>query len=396
MKIFWNLAKINPKSFIFLLICKFFALLGAAMRVADVGIALRQGQSSLVSAFTAKQKSLQVVVDVLRHGRACLATLIGMLLFGWVHISTDLVSLAGVNLIAPQFAGYTMLLTNIKIICIWLLIFVMIFASTPKNLAKRFLSPHILTMRKVTWILVQFCIGITALGLLLFAVFPQSLLTNEALQHMRTEGLYKLGRPEIYQTPEASMHFLWSIWFLSTLALASTCFSGHETWTIVRTPYMVALCLAMKILIMMIIWGGPSAFHCMLGLNCDNRSSFHYSGKCLFGGQIPLLFQAMDVNEFQEPTPENGCRYYKNDVPDFEEEMTAIEFSTFPPGMTAGQCVGPHNCLPDDVRVWSTITLFIMTALSLVTSWVVHVSTRRDTPFLERPFQHADPASGSI
>ena len=110
------------------------------------------------------------------------------------------------------------------------------------------------------------------------------------------------------------MHFLWSIWFLSTLALASTCFSGHETWTIVRTPYMVALCLAMKILIMMIIWGGPSAFHCMLGLNCDNRSSFHYSRKCLFGGQIPTLFQSMDVNEFQEPTPENGCRYYKNDV----------------------------------------------------------------------------------
>ena len=353
-----------------------------------------------MSAFTAKQKSLQVVVDVLRHGRACLATLIGMLLFGWVHISTDLVSLAGINAIAPQFAGYTSLLLNIKIICTWMLIFVMIFASTPKNLAKRFLSPHILTMRKVDEKSLQnlqnrieihdflsnfvqnfnfsslsknFVLGYLDFGSVLYR---DLCVMHLVILGLPAESSHKRSTPTHAQrrfiqarhpgdlpnargvhaflmehlVPGHACACLHMLQRLKKNFIVFDCFStnfapksklllqnrvfvhsafenfvlGHETWTIVRTPYMVALCVAMKVLIMLIIWGGPSAFHCMLGLNCDNRSSFHYNGKCLLGEQIPSLFQQMPTNEFQEPTPDNGCRYYKTDVPDIEES-TAIE-----------------------------------------------------------------------
>ena len=73
--------------------------------------------------------------------------------------------------------------------------------------------------------LFRLCIGVVSLATLMFVVFDKPSLQMSELEEQAESqgGLPPLSDPKLYQTPETFLHFVWAIWFFSTLALSAKC-----------------------------------------------------------------------------------------------------------------------------------------------------------------------------
>lgn len=317
----------------------------ASLRASDCGIALLDKQDSLVSAFSTKRSDLSVVIDVLRHGKSCLAAIVGILLFGWTMLTTDFTTTILAALIAPQFGSFSSTLSIFKQLFTYTCLLSVIFSSSSTTLKKTNLSPIIFSSKNITWALVHFSSGIMIVFTLLFGVLPAPTITAADIKYQLNFGLEELGNINLYQTTEMSLLFLTISWFVATLAISTLLYVGRRSLFAFVIPTMI------YIIILTLIWGGPSHFNCFFGINCDNASSYLYNGNCIYGGQLASLQKELGSN-FMLPraTSDFQCRYYRGEfAPD---NAPTVKYF----GWVGKSCTGPNTCLDTWTRVSTTGT----------------------------------------
>ena len=175
------------------------------------------------------------------------------------------------------------------------------------------------------------------------------------------------------QTPEGSAISLFVIWWIVSVLFSASIVLNAPTGSYGFSNAFLFLAVLSKIIVVLLLWGGPSMFHCWLGINCDNDNAYHFTESCLYGPQLLKLNRHLGV-DFQMPRPnkQSRCRYAVTTISQESQSIMAI------PGCKK-QCFGPHNCITNHARLVLTVVFCGVTALSWVNSLVMVAFVRRKT-----------------
>lgn len=354
---------------------------GPALSSADIGIALASDISQLPSSFTASIPSVGVIPDVILHGRSCLAAAVGVLLFGFVHI---LVGTFGQLLLeGPRGALHSVVVTRTDIFHMTmpaLLSVSMIFFPAVRRLQKISIVRELLSEWTTIWTVFQLVVAFCSLAIVRFLIVMEPSIDDADLDWVRQYGSEELYRTKL-QTPESSLFALFGLWFLCTIAFSAALswYDPHRLFRL-RSPFLF-IAIATKLMILALLWAGPSAVTCRLGFNCDNAHAYDLTNSCLYGPQL-LGLNRQYGSAFFMPRPNSNnaavdqsrCRYVRGASanPDISMGITV-----FPPGLWQNQCLGPNNCIASATRWQFTGLLVSVSLLSAAGSLTVGWSFRR-------------------
>lgn len=159
--------------------------------------------------------------------------------------------------------------------------------------------------------------------------------------------------------------------------------------TVFRNYGMVAGYAALQLLMLYLIWGGPTPLHCMFHVNCDNHTSMNSSipvisslsvsglGGCFYGPQLHQIGRVPDPKTCDFP-----------DVPRADEVMKTFDYNDNGGYFGAPDvCRGANNCLSTTYKTQLTILLGVMTILVQGSYYVMNVwrsKARRVRPSVTR------------
>jgi len=308
--------------------------------------------------------ALPHLISVLRHGSVCLSSMEAVLFFGLVMALVHAISTSVINIWAPQYGINSNTQMDARLLVIYALVAGLVFVSPSVSVWRptfAMLSSRRFTARKLGWISGQCALGLISLSLLFF--FSEPSLSSEHL-NKDFHGNGNLAYPYYYETPQGGLFFIWSIWFLTTLAFSSKIvllerISNILTWQVLSA--FVAMCGIWAFLIIL-LWGGPSGLTCTFDINCDNEHSWIYFRKCIFGPQLPELKDALG-NNFVVPSPATGCRFYE--TPPQDSALVGRTVIQTLPFFPVNICSGPHNCIDNAARFATSIILSSMSVISV-------------------------------
>merc|ERR1711920_169800 len=247
------------------------------LRAAHAGLALSDAEASMVSPFSTGRdgKSLLTMVDVVREGRACLATNMGTFTYFMVYCFT-LTSLRTILVVraALSFGEFVWFLNDVGINIA--LVGAMTVSGPAEKLGKYRPTATLLGPRTLAGIIypIVSCwvlYFITAYGFLFSQEFYE---TTGGIFHpindIAIPSAAWMLRGDNYHSPVA-----WSFMFLTliTAAFVNT-YGGEFRASILKNKSVSGLYFLLVAFITFINWTPPNAVNCMFRVSCDTEASF--------------------------------------------------------------------------------------------------------------------------
>jgi len=332
------------------------------LRAAHAGLALSDAEASMVSPFATGRdgKSLMTVVDLIREGRACLATNIATFQYFIVYAFTltsirTILALHGA-LSLGEYVWVTMDI-GIGMVMIW----TMTLSKPTKELCHYRPTATLLGPRTLSAIFFPY---VTAM-IMLFA----------ALGVLWSKDWY------VELKPITDIHLLPSLWMLRGdnydsgvgaitlfLALVNTAYVNTYGGTFRRN---IITNIGVNVMYALFLFGlgwmllsPPNQFNCVYRVNCDSQESqaardltvlalFSAGGVggCFLGPQVKIwqeeMQPAMPPGKYWLPNTTTACMPPGHDT----TPLTSPEISQF-------GCVGPNNCFSWPLR-WQLLGIFL-------------------------------------
>eukprot|EP00400_MALV-I_sp_L67-5_P000678 gene678-415_t len=401
---------------------------GPAMNCADIGLALdfertklttarttetktEDGETTTESAiigglkttssvpptdFVAKNRDLSAFTDVLKHGRSALSAANSVLLFGFVSL---FLSSFGPMLLEGVRSAYLSFELQrgdaFRVVLVLIMAVAMVIYPTVKKLNAINSTKNLLTEWAICWAVFQLLVAFGALVACRYAIVGDEFSVNST----DLEWVGRYGSRDLYNsrltTTEQAMTSLFLVWFLCT-AIFSAALSWHDPFRLFawKSAFLYVGVLV-KALVMVLLWSGPGAFTCWVGVNCDNHSSFDWTGDCQKCGQLPTENRRMyeERAKFMNNLPDNASQTDKLKAPALYTDPQPTQARrcnwdlTSNGGPSGGasvlkvtnaffgndECVGSHNCINTAMR-WQFSLLLVLTTLvaaggSLALGW---------------------------
>merc|ERR1740117_1106104 len=165
---------------------------------------------------------------------------------------------------------------------------------------------------------------------------------------------------------ESSVVFFFLGLQLPTVAFAFSFGAEHRKPVFTNVAVVVTYVLIV-LFFFVLLWGGPSDFHCMFRVNCDSHTSESMYvpgvqeistgnlGGCFLGPHL-LEYKEKYGSEYEIPSDENGCNPHPS--VDISEEIQPRSDSISWLGHAT--CRGPHNCFDFHFRAVMSVLLTLM------------------------------------
>eukprot|EP00928_Gymnodinium_smaydae_P039404 TRINITY_DN2692_c0_g1_i4.p1 TRINITY_DN2692_c0_g1~~TRINITY_DN2692_c0_g1_i4.p1 ORF type:complete len:1393 (+),score=138.01 TRINITY_DN2692_c0_g1_i4:564-4181(+) len=249
-----------------------------ALRVAHVGLALSEAEASMVSPFSSRKglddlgyMSLSAIVDLIKEGRACLATNMATFMFFMVYslsfTTSKLVLIVAGDMVYGEWHF---------LFCDILLGIGMVYAMTQSHaadtLANRRPTSALLGVRTVTSI---FCI--LFIYWLFLAVSMCDLLYGSGGNFYEPFVTQYIELPAQEWTKKGD-NYLVAMFFLltiTTVSSAAVAFSFGDVFRagVYKNVHLAFLYLSVMGLVFYFTWSSPTDITCLFRINCDNRHS---------------------------------------------------------------------------------------------------------------------------
>eukprot|EP00928_Gymnodinium_smaydae_P059445 TRINITY_DN4278_c0_g1_i3.p1 TRINITY_DN4278_c0_g1~~TRINITY_DN4278_c0_g1_i3.p1 ORF type:complete len:462 (+),score=46.33 TRINITY_DN4278_c0_g1_i3:122-1387(+) len=250
-----------------------------ALRVAHVGLALSQTEASMVSPFFSCKgrdelgyPSLSAVVDLIKEGRACLATNMAtfmlFMVYGLVMTTSRLVlTLAGDMCYGEWDFVFCDILLGIG----------MVYAMTQchaaeESLANRRPTSALLGVRTVASILGALCVYWLFLTITVF-----DLMHGTGAQFYEPFDSQHVEL-QVHEWTKKGDNYITAVFFLftvSTVASAAVAFSFGDVFrtSVFKNVRLLSSYGIVMILVFVLTWSSPNNLTCLFRVNCDNKHS---------------------------------------------------------------------------------------------------------------------------
>jgi len=357
------------------------------LRAAHAGLALSDAEASMVAPFStgrlgkglaSKDISLTTVPDLIREGRACLATNIATFQYFMVYafvlttVRTLFLVLAALSL------GEWVWLTMDLGIGVVMMFFMTQSKALPKLAAYR-PTATLLGLRTLSGIFLPYFTALLVLiiGLVLVRAQPWYDPLNPTFD-IHIAGRYWMLKGDNYDSPIGVLVLFVT---LSTTAYVNT-YGGDFRRPIYKNP---GLNIVYALFLFTVFWlclSTPNQFNCIYRVNCDTQQSLACkgipilaqvsvggTGGCFLGPQVKPwqnltdeYWVPTDDDKFWLPSPTDDCL-----PPNRTLKQIPLDSTTISTGMgykVVDNCVGPNNCYAWDFK-W-------IIAIILVVYIVVH------------------------
>ncbi|EER03922.1 P-type ATPase, putative [Perkinsus marinus ATCC 50983] len=338
-----------------------------ALRAAHAGMALSDAEASMVSPFSSGRdgRSLFTVVDMIREGRACLATNIATYSFFIVYAFILTSSRVAGTIIANQVPAEWFWISQdvlISVIMVW----TMTLSGPAGKLADYRPSGSLLGWRTI--LLCTFPIITFFLAEIVAFAFLWSSSNRDWYSRVNTLDLQVppqewAKKGDNYDMPIQVFLMLTT---LSTHAYVSS-YGGAFRKSVLRNWALNAMYLIVNVLLFSLLWVEPGDLSCVFRINCDTGASLEtaglpiieqYSvgsvGGCFLGPQIHTYQEAAPELSSWSPLPEADCR------PTGPGSEIALErYPWESPAISTLGYDGPNNVYPVSFRVVMTIILVL-------------------------------------
>lgn len=332
-----------------------------ALRVSHAGLALSEAEASLVSPFCTSRdgKSLLTVVDLIREGRACLAT--NLATFQYFIVYAFSVTLSGIlGTIMGNWGGAEYVWLVMDLLVGVVMVSTMTRSGPTETLASYRPSASLLGYRTfaaiafpvITWAVLQ------AVSLALLRRHDWYLYSNPV------HGLHVPPKdwPKFGDNHDSATSTCCRVVTLITMAYVST-YGGAFRCNILRNW---GINLVYGVLLFSLYWmcfTTPTRLSCVFRMNCDMVASLaaksipvvsEYSaggtGGCFMGPQLKIWQEAMraplanstGAAAWWLPDPADGC------LPSAE---VLREIPLEDPRISTAGCRGPNNCWSSDFKL---------------------------------------------
>jgi len=171
---------------------------------------------------------------------------------------------------------------------------------------------------------------------------------------------------------DSSVVFFFLALQLPTTAFAFSFGAEHRRSVLANVAVFLTYILVV-IFFFVLLWGGPSDFHCMFRVNCDSHTSESMYipgvqeistgnlGGCFLGPHL-LEYKEKYGTEYEIPSDENGCNPHPS--LDLSEEIQVQ--SDAMSWLGKATCRGPHNCFDQHFRMIMSVLLVLMALCTCV------------------------------
>lgn len=339
-----------------------------ALRVAHAGLALSEAEASLVSPFCTSrdEKTLLTVVDLLREGRACLAT--NLATFQYFIVYAFIVTLSGVSgTMMGNWGGAEYVWIVMDLLVSVLMVSTMTHSRPSLVLASHRPTASLVGCRTIAAIAFPVCTFVLA------QVAAFGLLWSHSWYEFvdPVNGLHVAPKdwPKFGDNYDSATITCCRVVALITAAFTAT-YGGSFRRCVARNLGISALYVLLLGGIYLLCFTRPTVFSCIFRVNCDTASSLaarsvpvlsQYSaggtGGCFMGPQLRLWQEAAAAlasnttgGDVWTPQVDQGC------LPD-EQVLQLLPYDD--PAISTMGCSGPNNC-------WSLDFKFQMAAVLTV------------------------------
>jgi len=342
-----------------------------SLRAAHAGIALSDAEASMVSPFSTARdgKSLLTVVDLIREGRACLATNIATFQYFVTYALTVTTIKVSMNLMgAFSMSEYVWISMDllISMLMVWTMT-----QSKPHDIlcdyrpTATLLGPQTIIAILYPWVSV---VILTVLALLLLYTNHGWYLFAHPIYDLHLPPKYWLLRGDNYETEVMAEALVFT---LINTAYANT-YGGDFRKPVLRNFGLNVVYFTMSFALIWLLLTPPSRFNCIFRINCDTRSSLDagnwtllamFSGASLIGGCFygPQLLHIQKVAGWWFVSPVDECAPPTN----ADGLLPEVRFDDerWVPGYDELGCYGPNNCLGQAYK-WQFLMLIIAFTLA--------------------------------
>jgi len=344
------------------------------LRAAHAGIALSDAEASMVSPFSTgrvgegaanQDISLTTVPDLIREGRACLATNLATFQYFMVYAFTlTTIRTSFLVMAALSFGEWVWVTMDLGIG-----VLMMFFMTQSKA------QPELTRFRPTATLL-----GARTISAILFPYFSGLILLVVSITLLRVQPWYDPLNPtfDIHVLPRLWMmkgdNYDSSVGALSLFAVLSTTayvntYGGDFRRNICRNFGMNIVYALFSFGLLFITITEPNRFACIYRINCDTRSSLACksipvlsqwsvggTGGCFLGPQLKYwqnstmsYWTPLDASEpWWLPSPDHSCLPPQRTLDEIPEKSTVI--STGKGFKVVDGCIGPNNCLAPDFK----------------------------------------------
>jgi cation-transporting ATPase 13A3/4/5 len=339
-----------------------------ALRAAHVGIALSEAEASIVAPFSSREEhgtgsiSLRAVPDLLRYGRATLATNLATYMYFMVYaLAIPIAKFTCIFIGNMILSEWTWISTDIIVGSI--MVAAMTLARPGPKLAELRPTSELLGWRTVATVLVPTCIYGACFMVALFFLWQQPF--------YRPYDSVALGVPSHEWQKKGDNFECGVAFFFLSMQLPTACFiyshgAEHRMSPLRNIPLAVSYLLII-IVLFCVLWGGPSPLSCVFRVNCDSYTSNRMYvpgvqefstgniGGCFLGPQL-MEWKNRLGDSFQFPSELNACNPSQgiNLEDKIRSPSGAISW------LGAAECRGPNNCFSSEFRTVMTVLLAVM------------------------------------
>lgn len=345
-----------------------------ALRAAHAGLALSDAEASFVSPFSTcrDDKSLITMVDVIREGRACLATNLASFTY-WMSYGLLLPSLRlWLNLKGgANFGEYFWLFNDIVIggMFTWTAT-----VSRPEKRLSNF-RPTASLLGFRTWCTILFSAFMGVLTMLVASFIMWS--NQHAGWYRNFNAIKDIGLPGHKWMLRGDNHDASVVVLTLLITLTNTCYFGSLGGTfraqVIRNWFVnigYALLLAF---IFVLLLAPTSRLHCVFRVNCDNKYSLKAKSlgpvAWLSVGGVGGCFMGPQLVEMQEQVQNNGGN--KGWLPEPEDKCLPPPNLGVNLDVSVNGCEGPNNCFSTKFK-WQFAGVLMFNILSFwIFYWIV-------------------------
>jgi len=345
------------------------------LRAAHVGLALSEAEASIVAPFSSSaeygtgSKSLMALVHLVRFGRATLcanlATYSYFMVYGLTLPPAKLTVVFMGNTMLPEWDWLF-----IDIILGAFMVATMTLGWPSQKLACRRPTASLLGTRTTTSVLLHVFIFVLFFGISMTLLRSSDFyISYDPVKDLELPGHEWAKKGDNYH---CALTFLILANQLATAGFAYSFGAEHRRSVVLNLALTLIYCLVLFTLFTLVL-GGPTDFHCLFRVNCDQRTSKAMYipvlqelstgnlGGCFLGPQFKAWKEELgDDFEFPFKTM-NQCRPSPNLDP---EQVLQVPSGSYLWG--ASTCFGANNCFPAHFRQTLASLMAAQVILSLV------------------------------
>jgi len=347
----------------------------AAMRAAHVGLALSEGEASIVAPFSSgegygtDEKSLMAVPHLLRYGRATLQTNLSSFLFfmvyGFTLPTSKIVQVLGGNRMMSEWD--------------WLFIDIFLAIGFVIMMTNRRPAEKLAPIRPTSALLEGRSVSSVLLHVVMFFAFYLTALKLLRAQPFHVDYDTKILGVPAHEWPKKGDNYDCAVTFvvlattMLTAGYASSLGAEHRE-SVTRNWTLTGAYVAVMLFLVGLIMGGPTNLHCIFRVNCDNHVSRQMYvpfvqevscgnvGGCFLGPQLQAWKEEFG-DRFQFPDEKKNMCF---PAPGFDPEQELRTPSDAFFGLGAKMCLGPNNCFSGEFRIILASLILVQSGVSML------------------------------